>query len=134
MIYVAVNEDGELDAEKQKQLEDSRAKKEAAFEKAKQKMENTAAAAADDEKDDELKAAAADAKRIFEELDAARKLKQRKIEEGEEDNFSSVGVHVVRNTRESWIPGVLSGYNKLAAALPARVRPVTARRHGAIRR
>jgi len=123
-VYVAINEDGELDAETQAKVEANKAKKQARYEKARQKAEETAAAAADDEKDEELKAAAADAARVFAELEEARRKKQQRMEEGDEDDkFSNIGVHVVRNTRESWIPGVLSGFSKLAAAAPPAAIP-----------
>ena len=109
-VYIAVNEDGALDAESQKKLEVKKQKGQEKYSKAKDKMEATAAAAAEDEKNDELAANAKDAARIFNEMEEVRLRKVAKEEEGEEDAFSNLGVHVVKNARESWIPGVLSGY------------------------
>ena len=75
-VYVAVNEDGQLDAATQAKLDDKKAKAEAKYMKARDKMASTQAAFEADEKNDELGAAAKDAARVFNELDEARKKKQ----------------------------------------------------------
>ena len=106
-----------LDAAAEAKLDAKKAKKQAKYEKARDRKVATQAAADEDEKDEEAKAAAKDAARIFKELDDAKKLKEQKEADGEEGAFSSLGVHVVRNTRVgSWIPGVLSGYVDLGLA------------------
>ena len=56
-------------------------------------------AADGDAKNDELAAAAKDAARVFKELDDAKKRKAQKEADGEEDNFSRLGIHVVQNSR-----------------------------------
>ena len=117
-VYIAINEDGALDDASKATLEKKKAKKAAAYEKARDRMVATQAAAQADEKNEELAAAAKDAARVFEELDAAKRLKEQRVADGEEDLFGALGLHVVRNSRESWIPGVLSGYSKLAGTDP----------------
>jgi hypothetical protein len=116
-LFVALNEDGALDDEASAKLKAKEAKKEIKYEKARDKMVASQAAAEEDEKNDELAAAAKDAARVFKELDDAKKRKQQREEDGEEDAFTSLGLHVVQNTRVgSWIPGVLSGFVDLVAS------------------
>lgn len=114
-MYVALNEDGALDDAAKTQLDLKKEKKEKAYVKAQDKMASTAAAAAADEKNEELAAAAKDAARVFAEMDAERQLKAQRETDGEEQAFSALNVHMVRNTRESWIPGVLSGFQTMGA-------------------
>lgn len=117
-VYLALNEDGVLAPEEQAIVDAKKKKKDAAYEKARDKMAVTQAAADADEKDDEAKAAAKDAARVFKELDDARAARQAKIDMGDDDMFGALGLHVVRNTRESWIPGVLSGFQVVKATDP----------------
>ena len=109
-VYVSVNEDGELDKRSMEKLEVKKKKTQEDYMKAKDKMVAAQAAAEADEKNDELSANAKDAARVFDELEASRLKRIAKEEDGEEDAFSSLGVHAVRNVRESWIPGVQTGY------------------------
>jgi len=113
-VYVAVNEDGELNDEQRAKFDAKKQKAVARYEKARDRMAAAQAAAEADEKNDELAAAAKDAARVFNELEEARQRKAAREAEAEGDAFSSIGVHAVRNSQESWIPGVLSGYTTLA--------------------
>ena len=115
-IYVAINADGILNDAAKAKIQKKEDKKEAAFLKAVDKQAAMEAAAAADEKNEEVAAAAKDAKRVVEELEAVRQLKKQRAEDGESGEFGALGVHLVRNTRESWIPGVLSGYNTLSCS------------------
>ena len=65
----------------------------------------------------ELAAAAKDAERIFKELDEAKQKKEQREADGE-SGFSALGLHAVRNTRETWIPGVVSGYEDVQGTDP----------------
>jgi len=94
-------------------LEKRKASRLAAWEKARDKMEAAAVVAEADEKNDELAAKAKDAARIFAELDEAKGAREKREADDEESSFTSLGLHAVRNTRESWIPGVLTGFTTL---------------------
>ena len=122
-LFVAVNEGGELTKEMRAKLAEMEAKEQATYGKAKDKLVAAKAAADADPKNDELAAAAKDAERVFNDLDASRRRKKARDAMGEEaDAFSRLGLHVVRNTRTSWIPGVLSDYVDLA--LPNGADPI----------
>ena len=122
-LFVAVNEGGELTKEMRAKLAEMEAKEQATYGKAKDKLVAAKAAADADPKNDELAAAAKDAERVFNDLDASRRRKKARDAMGEEaDAFSRLGLHVVRNTRTSWIPGVLSNYVDLA--LPNGADPI----------
>jgi len=112
-VYVALNEDGIVDDDMAALLEKRKASRLAAWEKARDKMEAAAVVAEADEKNDELAAKAKDAARIFAELDEAKGAREKREADDEESSFTSLGLHAVRNTRESWIPGVLTGFTTL---------------------
>lgn len=120
-IYVAVNEDGELSATSRAKLERREAREKERHAVARDKMAAMQAAALADVKNEELAAAAKEAARVFGELDDARQRRERRQASVDDDEgggaLTRIGVHVVRNTRDSWIPGVLSNYEDLS--LPA---------------
>ena len=115
MVYIAINEDGKLDEATEVRLQKKQRKSDLKFAAARDKVASTQAASDAEEKNEELKAAAKDALRIFTEMDEKRRIKQQKIDDGDEDAFTQVGVHVVKNTRLSAFPGVTAGYVDIAS-------------------
>ena len=115
MVYIAINEDGKLDEATEVRLQEKQRKSDLKFATARDKVASTQAASDAEEKNEELKAAAKDALRIFAEMDEKRRIKQQKIDDGDEDAFTQVGVHVVKNTRLSAFPGVTTGYVDIAS-------------------
>lgn len=140
-VYVAVNEDGVLSAEAQDKLKQRVHKEVERHGEAHEKMVAAQAAAAAEPKDFELAGAAREAVRTYKEQGlrraAAAKTAARVIlgqhsaagdggtgpfSDGGGDTFPQLGVHIVRNSKRSWVPGVLSGYEDLS--LPAGAKPL----------
>ena len=115
MVYIAINEDGKLDEATEVRLQKKQRKSDLKFAAARDKVASTQAASDAEEKNEELKAAAMDAMRVFTEMDQRRRIKKQKIDDGDEDAFTQVGVHVVKNTRLSAFPGVTAGYVDIAS-------------------
>jgi hypothetical protein len=115
MLYIAINEDGKLDEATEVRLQKKQRKSDLKFAAARDKVASTQAASDAEEKNEELKAAAMDAMRVFTEMDQRRRIKKQKIDDGDEDAFTQVGVHVVKNTRLSAFPGVTAGYVDIAS-------------------
>ena len=115
MVYISINEGGKLDEATEVRLQEKQRKSDLKFAAARDKVASTQAASDAEEKNEELKAAAKDALRIFTEMDEKRRIKQQKMDDGDEDAFTKVGVHVVKNTRLSAFPGVTTGYVDIAS-------------------
>ena len=115
MVYISINEGGKLDEATEVRLQEKQRKSDLKFAAARDKVASTQAASDAEEKNEELKAAAMDAMRVFTEMDQRRRIKKQKIDDGDEDAFTQVGVHVVKNTRLSAFPGVTAGYVDIAS-------------------
>ena len=116
-IHIALNEDGTLSDEAKAKVEAQQAKAVARYDKARDRLAAAKAAAEADEKNEDLAAAAAEAERVLSELDEARLRKEKREADGD-SGFTALGLHAVRNTKETWIPGVVSGYEDVQGTDP----------------